>query len=72
MIFFEEARAVCDLETAAEIATANRRRCEVAGVFVNAPLDEVLATLGSVPLTMLQFHGDEGPPTARRPRGAAA
>ena len=38
-----------------------RRRCEVAGVFVNAPLDDVLATLGSVPLTMLQFHGDEGP-----------
>ena len=31
------------------------------GVFVNAPLDDVLATLGSVPLTMLQFHGDEGP-----------
>ena len=30
-------------------------------MFVNAPLDEVLATLGSVPLTMLQLHGDEGP-----------
>ena len=30
-------------------------------MFVNAPLDDVLATLGSVPLTMLQFHGDEGP-----------
>ena len=38
-----------------------RRRVEVAGVFVNAPLDDVLATLGSVPLTILQLHGDEGP-----------
>ena len=30
-------------------------------MFVNAPLDDVLRTLGSVPLTMLQLHGDEGP-----------
>jgi phosphoribosylanthranilate isomerase len=50
-----------DVDTAAEIATAHRRRCEVAGVFVNAPLEEVLATAESVPLTILQFHGDEGP-----------
>ena len=61
MIFFDGSPRRVDIDTAAEIATANRRRCEVAGVFVNAPLDEVLATLGSVPLTMLQFHGDEGP-----------
>jgi phosphoribosylanthranilate isomerase len=50
-----------DVETAAAIATAYRRRTEVVGVFVNASLDDVLATTGSVPLTMLQFHGDEGP-----------
>jgi phosphoribosylanthranilate isomerase len=61
MIFYDGSPRRVDLETAAEIATANRRRSEVAGVFVNAPLDEVLETLGSVPLTMLQFHGDEGP-----------
>ena len=61
MIFFDESPRRVDVETAAEIATAYRRRCEVVGVFVNAPLDDVLATLGSVPLTMLQFHGDEGP-----------
>ena len=61
MIFFDESPRRVDLETAAAIATENRRRCEVVGVFVNAPLDDVLATLGSVPLTALQFHGDEGP-----------
>jgi phosphoribosylanthranilate isomerase len=61
MIFYEGSKRRIDVETAAAIATSHRRRCEVAGVFVNAPLDDVLATLGSVPLTLLQFHGDEGP-----------
>ena len=61
MIFHADSPRHVDLERAAEIATAFRRRCEVAGVFVNAPLDDVLRTLGSVPLTMLQLHGDEGP-----------
>lgn len=59
--FFDESPRCVELETAAEIASTHRRRVEVAGVFVNAPLDEVLATLASVPLTILQFHGDEGP-----------
>ena len=57
--------APLELETAAEIASAHRRRVEVVGVFVNAPLDEVLATLDSVPLTILQLHGDEGPSVLR-------
>jgi phosphoribosylanthranilate isomerase len=61
MIFHPGSPRQVDLERAAEIATAFRRRCEVVGVFVNAPLDDVLQTLGSVPLTMLQLHGDEGP-----------
>lgn len=59
--FAPESRRRVDVETAAAIATAHRRRCEVAGVFVNAPLDHVLDVLGSVPLTLLQFHGEEGP-----------
>jgi len=59
--FSEHSPRRIDVDTAAEIATAQRRRAEVVGVFVNAPLDEVLATLASVPLTMLQLHGDEGP-----------
>jgi phosphoribosylanthranilate isomerase len=61
MIFHADSPRHVDVERAAEIATAFRRRCEVVGVFVNAPLDDVLRTLGSVPLTMLQLHGDEGP-----------
>ena len=61
MIFHADSPRHVEIERAAEIATAFRRRCEVVGVFVNAPLDDVLRTLGSVPLTMLQLHGDEGP-----------
>ena len=40
---------------------AVKRRVEVAGVFVNATLDHVAQTADGVGLTMLQFHGDEGP-----------
>jgi phosphoribosylanthranilate isomerase len=61
MVFHPESPRHVDLEHAAEIATAFRRRTEVVGVFVNSPLDDILRTLGSVPLTMLQLHGDEGP-----------
>ena len=43
------------------IAAALRRRAELCGVFVNAPLDEVAATADGVGLTMVQLHGDEGP-----------
>jgi phosphoribosylanthranilate isomerase len=61
MIFHRDSPRYVGVEQAAEIATAFRRRCEVVGVFVNTPLDDILQVLGSVPLTMLQLHGDEGP-----------
>jgi phosphoribosylanthranilate isomerase len=61
MNFSDESPRSCELEMAAEIATALRRRVELVGVFVNAPLDEVMGVLSSVPLSILQFHGDEGP-----------
>ena len=48
-------------DVATDIAASVRRRLEVAGVFVNTPLDEVVRTAENVGLTMLQLHGDEGP-----------
>jgi phosphoribosylanthranilate isomerase len=42
-------------------AAAARRRAEVAGVFVNAPLDEVTRLHTRIGFTLLQLHGDEGP-----------
>jgi phosphoribosylanthranilate isomerase len=61
MIFHVESPRRCELEDAAAIGTELRRKVELVGVFVNSPLDEVLSVLDSVPLTILQFHGDEGP-----------
>jgi phosphoribosylanthranilate isomerase len=61
MVLYRESPRACDPEDAVEIATAIRRQAEVVGVFVNAPLDEVLEIADQAPLTMLQLHGDEGP-----------
>jgi phosphoribosylanthranilate isomerase len=61
LIFWPRSPRRCELDAAAEIAGAVKRRAEVAGVFVNATLDHVAQTADAVGLTMLQFHGDEGP-----------
>jgi phosphoribosylanthranilate isomerase len=61
LIFWPRSPRRCRLERAAQIAAAVKRRAEVAGVFVNATLDHVAQTADGVGLTMLQFHGDEGP-----------
>jgi phosphoribosylanthranilate isomerase len=46
---------------AERIAALARKRAEVAGVFVNAPLDEVVRLHNRIGFTLLQLHGDEGP-----------
>ena len=61
LIFWPRSPRRAELDAAAEIAAAVKRRAEVAGVFVNATLDHVAQTADAVGLTMLQFHGDEGP-----------
>src|SRR3954447_11077198 len=43
------------------MAAAARRRAEVAGVFVNATLDEVARLHARIGFTLVQLHGDEGP-----------
>lgn len=51
----------CRAEVAAEIAAAHRRHAQIAGVFVNATLDAVTRAADEIGLSLLQFHGDEGP-----------
>jgi phosphoribosylanthranilate isomerase len=48
-------------ETAEEIGAALKRRCEVAGVFVNSPIEDVVEAAEREQLTIIQLHGDEGP-----------
>lgn len=61
LIFWPGSPRACAIEDAETIGAAMHRRAEVAGVFVNATLDDVAATADRVGLTLLQLHGDEGP-----------
>ena len=51
----------CRLGAAVEIAATYRRHVQIAGVFVNPTLDEVVRAADELHLTLLQLHGDEGP-----------
>jgi phosphoribosylanthranilate isomerase len=55
MVFWPESARLCSIEDAEQIA----------GVFVNATLDEVASTADRCGLTLLQLHGDEGPAYCR-------
>jgi phosphoribosylanthranilate isomerase len=61
MIFFSGSPRSCSLAEAERIAAGLRRKVELCGVFVNAPLDQVVHTSEDLGLSMLQLHGDEGP-----------
>lgn len=61
MIFWPGSPRACERAEGEAIGAALHRRTELAGVFVNAHLDTVAATADAVGLTLLQFHGDEGP-----------
>ena len=61
MIFYEGSPRRCSLEQAQRIGVALRRRVQLCGVFVNAPLEQVVEISQQAGLSMLQLHGDEGP-----------
>lgn len=50
-----------DPADAERIGAAMKRRCEVAGIFVNATLDDIALAAERASLTLVQLHGDEGP-----------
>jgi phosphoribosylanthranilate isomerase len=61
MVFWPRSPRRCSRDEAARITGALRRRVELTGVFVDAPLDTVVRAADELSLTMLQLHGDEGP-----------
>jgi len=61
MVLWPGSARACPPDVAAAIGAALHRRAEVAGVFVNAHLDEVVAAAEANALTLVQLHGDEGP-----------
>ena len=65
MIMWADSPRACAPAAAEEIGAALKRRTELAGVFVNAPLDDVVELADRAGLTLLQLHGDEGPAYCR-------
>ncbi|MFA4928143.1 MAG: phosphoribosylanthranilate isomerase [Patulibacter sp.] len=61
LIFWRGSKRRCRFEQAQAIGATFKRQVEVAGVFVNATLDEVVRTADACQLTIVQLHGDEGP-----------
>jgi phosphoribosylanthranilate isomerase len=61
MIFWPNTARRCEVEEAERISRELRRKVELAGVFVNAELDEVAAVADVCNLSLIQLHGDEGP-----------
>ncbi len=61
LIHHPESPRFVEPAVAEEIGAALKRRCEIAGVFVNSPLEEVVDAADRENLTLLQFHGEEGP-----------
>jgi phosphoribosylanthranilate isomerase len=60
LIHHAESPRRCEPADAARIGAALRRRCEVAGVFVNPTLEEVDQAVENAGLTIVQLNGDEG------------
>ena len=65
LILWPGSKRACSPDVAEEIGAVLHRRCEIAGVFVNAPLDELALAADRCNLTLLQLHGDEGPAYCR-------
>jgi phosphoribosylanthranilate isomerase len=61
LILWPGSKRAADPAEAERISRLLRRQVEVAGVFVNQPLDEVAAMVDTIGLSMVQLHGDEGP-----------
>ena len=61
MIMWPGSSRFIEPAAAAGIAAQVRRKLEVAGVFVNPSLEEVVRTAETAGLSLVQLHGQEGP-----------
>jgi phosphoribosylanthranilate isomerase len=61
MILWPQSPRFVSLEQGAELGSLLKRRAEIVGVFVNPTLEEVVRAADLIGLTILQFHGQEGP-----------
>jgi len=61
LVFYPPSPRYVDLARAAELARRVPPYVSLVGLFVNVTADEIARTVEAVPLTTLQFHGDETP-----------
>jgi phosphoribosylanthranilate isomerase len=61
LIHHQESPRFCEPAAAADIGSELRRRCELAGVFVNPTLNEVEDAVANAGLSIVQLNGEEGP-----------
>jgi phosphoribosylanthranilate isomerase len=61
LVHHPESPRRCEPDVAAEIGAELRRRCEVAGVFVNPTLAAVEEAVANAGLSIVQLNGEEGP-----------
>lgn len=61
LVFYPPSPRYVATERAAELARRAGPFVTVTGLFVNASADDIARMLDQVPLTLLQFHGDETP-----------
>lgn len=64
-VFYPPSPRYVTPERAAELACRVPPFVDVVGLFVNATADDVATTSATVPLNLLQFHGDETPEFCR-------
>jgi phosphoribosylanthranilate isomerase len=61
MVFAPTSPRRCSREQARAISALLRRKVQLCGVFVNAPLEEIVNASEELGLALVQLHGDEGP-----------
>jgi phosphoribosylanthranilate isomerase len=60
LVFYPPSLRFVTIERAAKLAARVPPTVDVVGLFVDASRDAIDAVLDAVPLSLLQFHGDEG------------
>lgn len=61
LVFYEPSPRAVTIEQAAAISAQLPPFVTIVGLFVNAPAEMVKQAIKQVPLSLLQFHGDESP-----------
>lgn len=66
LVFYPKSPRYVSVETAAEIAACLPPFISITGLFVDADPKDIQKTLDRVPLSLLQFHGNEAPEQCER------